>query len=161
MPTTTPSMPVLEDTPYPPYPANAYSINQNYPGKFIATMNIDGNAYRLYFGVRGNNGMLLLPGREKTRGAALYMHTIWMHRLWNEGWLQISKSSVISIVYPSGKVNIYIVSGETEKPYGRYYEPNSGYQIASCYSDNGKWEGIMFYQLQLVKAYLPRPSHAK
>jgi hypothetical protein len=153
-------MPVLEDTPYPPYPANAYSMSQDYPGEFIATMNIDGSAYRLYFGVSGNNGGLLLPGGEKTHGAVLYMHTIWVHRLSYSGWLQISKGSVISIVYPK-KVNIYIVSGETEKPYGTYYEPSAGYQIASCYSDNGKWEGIKLYQLQLVKAYLPRLSHAK
>ncbi len=141
------------ETPYPPNAASAYSI-QYYPGKFIAAMSVDGSEYSIYSGVRGDNGMLLLPS---THGAALYMNTIWMHRILDGAWVQISIGSVITISYPNNKVT-YIVTDVVEKPYGMYYEPIEGYQIATCYSDNGRWQGIKFYQLERV---FSRSSHIR
>jgi hypothetical protein len=135
-------------TPVPPNAASAYSI-QYYPGKFIAAMSVDGSEYSIYSGVSGDNGMLLLPS---THGAALYMNTIWMHRILDGVWVQISKGSVITISYSNNKVT-YIVTDVVEKPYGMYYEPLEGYQIATCYSDNGRWQGVKFYNLEQLVSY--------
>jgi hypothetical protein len=118
----------------------------------IGTIFMDGREFELYAGINAPDGTLLLP--SKSKGAAFYLNTIWVHRLWNSGWLQLHNGSEITISFANGRTSKYIAESKTFQPYGKYFGTGTGFEyIASCYSDNGKWEGIELYKLKLIETH--------
>lgn len=148
-PTSTPTQKAtLTETPYPPKPSIG-DTSEDYTGEYIGTITIKDKIYKLYNGVKAENGSLLLPSSE--RGASFYLNTIWMHRAWNTGWVNIKKGDTI-LISTHGKTETYVVVGSTFQPYGVYFEGKEGtYQyLATCYSgDSNTWQGVQLYELKL------------
>jgi hypothetical protein len=108
-------------------------------------MVIDGLIFDLYQGVNASDGSLMLPSFNK--GAALYQNVVWVHRLWNVGWLSIEVGDVITINDVS-----YKVTDTKYIEYGVYPEDSAGIQyIATCYSAEGKWVGVQLYKVELIR----------
>jgi len=149
IPTFTPTSPT--NTPFPPKAANA-SDNVVYPGDELGTLYIGENNYKLYKGVNASDGSLLLP--SAVRGAALYNGTIWIHRQWNIGWLDIKPGNFIYIDYIYEGSQAYFIGNKARMDYGTY--PPSSPEIkylATCYKDsNGKWAGIELFLLRQAKS---------
>lgn len=150
VPTLTPTNPTSPtNTPFPPKAANA-SDNVVYPGDELGTLYIGENNYKLYKGVNASDGSLLLP--SAVRGAALYDGTIWIHRLWNIGWLDIKPNTNIYIDYIYEGSQAYFVENSAQMEYGNY--PPSSPEIkylATCYKDNnGNWAGVEVFQLNQI-----------
>jgi len=144
VPTSTPLV-TPTATPKPPVPALS-DVYVNYSSKLLGTMVIDNNVYNLYQGMSDSKGALALPTKE--RGGAIYLNTIWVHRVWNTGWLSIKTGDKITISL-GDNVYTYIVVDSSYQPYGTYVY-NSNLYIASCYSgDNKEWTGVQFYRLEL------------
>jgi hypothetical protein len=115
---------------------------------------MDGYSYSLYAGVNAPGGSLLLPAT--LHGAAAYRGTIWAHRMWETGWLELKVGDII-LVTTNGKMYIYSIKSSTYQPYGKYFSDSDSLiykYIATCYSgDNGEWEGIQLYELKLLHIY--------
>jgi hypothetical protein len=110
---------------------------------------MDSRDFVLYSGVADKDGVLALPSEIK--GASLYQGTIWVHRLWNSGWLQLNKGDVVTIKESDGTVSLYKIVDSTQEPYGVYYPSIGKYgYIASCYSSDQGWAGVVFYRLKLI-----------
>lgn len=140
--TETPVMPT--STPKPPIPAEANSSGE-YKGKLIGSVFMDGNSYELYSGVNAPNGTLALPSSK--RGAVLYENTIWVHRAWNSGWLNLKVGDMI-IVLQDSKFSYYKIVISENIPYG-YYPSDSNLHIATCMSTNGiDWTNVELFTLQ-------------
>jgi len=136
-------------TPRPPAPALSDS-RVGYSGKLLGTMFVDNTLYKLYQGVNAPNGALALPTIE--RGGAIYLNTIWVHRAWNTGWLNIKNGDTIVITL-GDNIYTYTVMDSSYQKYGTYLY-NSNLYVASCYSgDNKEWTGVQFYRLELVNTY--------
>jgi hypothetical protein len=131
--------PVPTETPYPPKPSFAES-HSPYPGKYLGIMKLSGMEFILYEGVKAEDGSLLLPSLRK--GGALYNNTIWVHNQWKDGSIELN---IGSKVYVMGK--LYFVTDEIHLQYGVYPSGN-GLYLATCYKENGKWEGVSLYTLE-------------
>lgn len=146
--------PYFTETPRPPKADMANSISPEYPGEFFGVMLTDNTSYHLYNGVNAEDGSLLLP--ENERGAALYEHTIWVHRAWNTGWLNLSEGDLV-VIMTDDTVQEYSVDKITYLAYGIYPEDKNSQEfqyIASCYSaDNKNWTGIELFHLKLMHIY--------
>lgn len=136
---------VPTSTPRPPVPAEANSASE-YKGKLIGSVVMDGNSYELYSGVNAPNGTLSLPSSR--RGAVLYENTIWVHRAWNSGWLNLKVGDTV-IVLQNSKFSYYKIVISENIPYG-YYPSDSNLHIATCMSTNGiDWTNVELFTLQL------------
>jgi hypothetical protein len=147
---TPPPQYVPTNTPYPPKPAVAGNDVAVQLSDYIGLLAIGNDSFGLYKGVNAPDGSLYLP--SMTHDAALYHSTIWVHRLWNEGWLRIPLGTFVHIEYKD-RTTTYTVSGIEFISYGIYPETaGSGIQyIATCYRDNsGEWAGVELYQLELT-----------
>ena len=155
-PTKTPTeTPVITptETPKPPKPADANDSKAAQLGDPIAVVHMDDRDFELYKGVAGLDGVLALP--TKSKGASLYQGTIWVHRLWNSGWLHINKGDVITITETDGAVITYQVEEAVQVPYGTYMSSVGKYSyIATCYSGDQGWAGVIFYRLKLASVHL-------
>jgi hypothetical protein len=155
--TATPVRVTATSTPYPPRPAVAYDFQSSfYPGEYLGAIIIGNNAYQLYNGVNAPDGSLLLP--SNILGAAFYKNTIWIHRLWKIGYLNINKGDSIVVSIAGGQDRTYKVIDSTYIDYGIYPDSNLAdepYQyIATCYSDNsGEWIGVELYKIKLVDVH--------
>lgn len=140
------STPTLTETPRPPVPAEANSLNE-YKGKLLGTVFMDGNSYELYQGVNAPNGTLALPSNK--RGAALFDNTIWVHRAWNSGWLNLNIGDIV-IVLRDSKFTYYKITNSEYLPYG-IYPPADNFYIATCMSTDGvSWTNVQLFTLSLV-----------
>lgn len=138
--------PTPTETPRPPVPAEANTMTE-YKGKLLGTIYMDGNSYELYQGVNAPNGTLALPSNK--RGAALFDNTIWVHRAWNSGWLNLKVGDTV-IVLQNGKFNSYKIVISEPIPYG-YYPKDNNLHIATCMSTNGvNWTNVELFTLQLI-----------
>jgi hypothetical protein len=146
VPTLTPTNPTSPtNTPFPPKAANA-SDNIVYPGQRLGNMVAGDFIFDLYQGVKALDGSLMLPSFNK--GAALYNHVVWVHRLWNVGWLNIEIGDVVVINDAS-----YKVTKTSYIDYGVYPVTNSGIEyIATCYSAAGDWVGVQLYKVELIRS---------
>jgi len=143
IPTLTPIDPT--ETPFPPKAANA-SDNIVYPGQRLGNMVAGDFIFDLYQGVKALDGSLMLPSYNK--GAALYNHVVWVHRLWKVGWLNIEIGDVVVINDAS-----YKVTKTSYIDYGVYPVTNSGIEyIATCYSAAGDWTGVQLYKVELIRS---------
>lgn len=151
-PTATPEFtPTSTETPYPPKPAEANIRAKPYPGVKMGTLVMGKENYNLYLGTNAEDGSLLLPELEK--GAALYLNTIWVHRSWNSGWLDIRVGDTIYFYSAEGNKELYKVISTKIIDYGIYPEVISGgdkfQYIATCYSsDNKMWTDVMLFHLK-------------
>jgi hypothetical protein len=119
---------------------------------YIGLLAIGSNSFGLYKGVNALDGSLYLP--STTHDAALYNGTIWVHRLWKEGWLDIPLSTIVHIQYKD-RVMTYAVSDIGFISYGIYPQTTgSGVQyIATCYrNSSGEWAGVALYRIELISA---------
>jgi hypothetical protein len=145
-------------TPFPPIPAVATEIQSSfYPGENLGNITMGGTTYQLFLGMNASDGSLLLP--SNILGAAFYQNTIWVHRLWRIGYLNINQGDLIAISTAEGEVRTYEVMSSTYIKYGIYPQSLSTdepYQyIATCYSDDrGEWIGVQLYKLNLVDIHL-------
>jgi hypothetical protein len=143
--------PTVTETPYPPKPAEANVSAKPYPGIKIGNLVMGKENYNLYLGTNAEDGSLLLP--ETERGAALYLHTIWVHRAWNSGWLDIRVGDTIYFYSSEGNKELYEVVDTSIIDYGIYPKVNvhgDKFQyIATCYSsDNKMWTDVMLFHLK-------------
>jgi hypothetical protein len=136
--------PAPTETPRPPVPAVAYNARE-YISEFLGKMIVNHETFNIYQGINAPDGSLMLPSNIK--GAALYNNVIWVHRLWSSGWLDIRLGSVVKI-----NDTRYIVSNISFIDYGIYPKTiGSGIKyIATCYQEDGRWSGVMLYQLTLA-----------
>jgi hypothetical protein len=145
--------PVFTETPYPPKPAEANIMAKPYPGTKMGQLVMGGENYNLYLGRNAEDGSLLLPEAEK--GAALYLHTIWVHRAWNSGWLDIRVGDTIYFYSAEGNKEVYEVISTKIIDYGIYPKVNNKgdkfQYIATCYSsDNKMWTDVMLFYLEKI-----------
>jgi hypothetical protein len=159
MPTKTPFITLTPDpteTPYPPIPDEADEAS-GYPGVEMGTLTINGVEYKLWLGTNAEDGSLLLPSNEK--GAALYLKTIWMHRAWRSGWVQIRTGDIIEfrkVDAFGGFIGRYKVVDVTQIDYGIYPKTDSFGEvfqyIATCYSNNdGQWIGVELFKIRPIE----------
>lgn len=142
--TETPIMPT--STPRPPVPAEANMPNE-YDSKLLGTIYMDGRSYELYQGINAPDGTLALPTTR--RGAALFNNTIWVHRVWNSGWLNLKVGDTV-IILKNNKFSYYKIVISEHIPYG-YYPTDSNLHIATCMSTNGlNWTNVELFTLQPV-----------
>lgn len=145
--------PTPTETPYPPKPAESNITAKPYPGVEMGKLVMGGENYNLYLGSNAEDGSLLLP--ESERGGALYLHTIWVHRTWNSGWLDIRVGDTVHFYNSEGKEEIYKVIKTSIIDYGIYPKSNSKgdkfQYIATCYSsDNKMWTDVMLFHLKKI-----------
>jgi hypothetical protein len=137
-------------TPYPPMPAAAGNDVTVWNSDYIGLLAVGSNSFGLYKGVNAPDGSLYLP--STTHDAALYNGTIWVHRLWKEGWLDIPLGTIVHIQYKD-RVMTYAVSDIGFISYGIYPQTTgSGVQyIATCYrNSSGEWAGVELYRIELI-----------
>jgi hypothetical protein len=147
-PTTT----LPTETPRPPQPADGREDANGYPGAEMGELIMNGDTYPLYLGVNAKDGSLLLPSFNK--GAALYQKTVWIHRLWNTGWLDLKVGDTIYFENVVGIERAYNIVGKTFIDYGVYPKTETYGEIfqyiATCYSNNqGQWVGVELFKLAL------------
>jgi hypothetical protein len=123
-----------------------------YPGVVLGNLSIDTKSYVLFSAVKDSDGSLMLP--TTVMGGALYNNTIWIHRLWRSGWLNIEKGDLIVYTSNYGHTYYYKVMDSVEKEYGNYMD--GGFYIATCYQIDGEWAGVVFYRLQYVSIAIPQ-----
>lgn len=141
--TPTPTLEEPTSTPRPPIPAMANN-SLDYKGKMLGTVFMDGNSYTLFQGINAIDGTLSLPSTK--RGAALYNNTIWVHRAWNSGWINLEIGDMI-VVLMNNKISYYRISESNNLPYGIYPDDNNMY-IATCMSTNGQtWTNVELFTL--------------
>lgn len=147
-PTSSPTPTGVEPTatPRPPVPAEANMPNE-YDSKLLGTIYMDGKSYELYQGINAPDGTLALPTTR--RGAALFNNTIWVHRVWNSGWLNLKVGDTV-MIFRDGKFSNYKIVISEHIPYG-YYPTDSNLHIATCMSTNGmNWTNVELFTLQPV-----------
>ena len=114
-------------------------------GKLLGTMQIGMWNFEVFSGMNAPDGSLALP--EKVKGASLYQNTLWVHRLWKSGWLNIEVGSTLRIFD-----NYYAITDVEYIPYGVYPEDSYGIKyLASCYMVDGNWAGVALYTLTPVR----------
>jgi hypothetical protein len=137
--------PTSTETPYPPKASNANFIKKSYPGRYIGILTIGEDSFKLFKGIKATDGSLMLPTNVK--GAALYNNVIWVHRLWKSGLININLGTNVNI-----NGSNYFVSDISYMDYGIYPDTNWVKYIATCYEENGKWQGVVLYKLKpLIK----------
>lgn len=156
MPTKTPTpfitlTPDPTETPKPPQPADGKEDAGGYPGAEMGNLVMGGDIYPLYLGVNAKDGSLLLPSYNK--GAALYLKTIWVHRMWSTGWLDLEVGDTIYFENIVGMGRTYTIVEKTRIDYGVYPKTetfgNVFQYIATCYSnDQGEWVGVELFKLK-------------
>jgi hypothetical protein len=140
------------ETPKPPQPADGREDANGYPGAEMGELIMDGDIYPLYLGVNAEDGSLLLPSFNK--GAALYLKTVWVHRQWNSGWLDLKVGDTVWFYNAVGIGHPYKITGKTYIDYGVYPKTQTYGEvfqyIATCYSNNqGQWVGVELFKLLL------------
>lgn len=145
MPTETPTnIPDPTETPRPPVPAESNS-RTGYKGDLLGTVYMDGRSYELYQGVNAPDGTLALPSVK--RGAALFNNTIWVHRVWNSGWLNLKVGETVMILR-DGKFSFYKIIKSEDLPYGDYPKGDNLY-VATCMSTDGiSWTNVELFTLE-------------
>jgi len=125
--------------------------NSAYPSAEMGVLTINGVDYKLWLGTNAPDGSLLLPSTEK--GAALYLKTIWIHRLWHSGWVTLDVGDIITFTGVGGNIAQFKVVGKTYIDYGIYPKTETYWNIfqyiATCYSNSeGQWIGVELFKLE-------------
>lgn len=142
--------PTVTSTPKPPHPAVA-KVEFTYPSTKMGELIMDNSSYQLYLGTNAPDGSLLLPSWE--HGAAYYLRTIWVHRQWRSGYLELNVGDRIQ--FYGNMDETYEIVKKTYIAYGIYPKADSmgdRFQyIATCYKDeDGEWAGVKLYSLEKV-----------
>jgi hypothetical protein len=119
-------------------------------------MYIGKESFKLYQGVNAPDGTLLLP--SAIRGAALYQNTIWIHRLWHSGWVDIRPGMSVYVDYIYEGSRAYFVVNSERIDYGTYPPTGLGIEyLATCYKDSkGQWAGVELFKLTQHSTKLPK-----
>ncbi|OGG04414.1 hypothetical protein A2Z33_05440 [Candidatus Gottesmanbacteria bacterium RBG_16_52_11] len=133
--------------------------NPWYEGALLGVMLINDREYKVFKGGDYNGDSVLdLPGDDTDdhRGGAWYDGTVYLHRMWKAGWLELRDGMQLKLTLRNGAVYTYSLVNQQQLGYGVYPVSATGIaNIASCYSLNdGTWGGIELYSLQVV-SYTP------